>query len=97
MAASKASAEAICLRRLLKSSGTPQPRVTTPYEDKRAFQLMSESPAHRETSRHIHLRVLLLKEQVKNGVVRLFECPNRVQDGGRVHQIPPGTQVHRAP
>jgi hypothetical protein len=75
MAASKASLEAIWLRRLLKSCGAPQPRATTLYEDNRACQLMSESPAHRERSKHIDLRVYSLKEQVKNGVVRLFECP----------------------
>ena len=75
MAASKASLEAIWLRLLLKSCEAPQPRATTLYEDNRACQLMSESPAHRERRKHIDLGVYLLKEQVKNGVVRLFECP----------------------
>ena len=41
MAASKASLEAIWLRRLLKSCGAPQPRATTLYEDNRACQLLS--------------------------------------------------------
>jgi len=36
---------------------------------------MSESPALRERSKHIDLRVHSPKEQVKNGVVRLFEGP----------------------
>ena len=75
IAASKASLEAIWLQRLLKSCGAPQPRATTLYEDNRACQLVSESPAHRERSKHIDLRVYSLKEEVKNGVVRLFECP----------------------
>ena len=66
MAASKASLEAIWLRRLLKSCGAPQPRATTLYEDNRACQLMSESPAHRERSKRIDLRVYSLKEHVKS-------------------------------
>ena len=45
----------IGLRRLLKSCGAPQPRATTLYEDNRACQLMSESPAHRERNKHIDL------------------------------------------
>ena len=74
MAASKASSEGIWLRRFLKSCGALQPRATTRCEDNRACQLMSVSPAHRERSKHIDLRVSSLKEQVKNGVVRLFQC-----------------------
>ena len=62
MAASKASLEANWLRRLLKSCGAPQPRATTIYQDNRACQLMSQSPAHRERSKHIDLHVYSLKE-----------------------------------
>ena len=75
MAASKASLEAIWLRHLLKSCDAPQPRASTLYEDNRACELMSVSQAHRKRSKHINLHIHSLKEQVKNGVVQLFECP----------------------
>jgi len=73
-ATAEASLEANSLRRLLKSCGAPKPRATTLFEDNRACQLMSESPAHLERNKHIDLRVHSLKKQVKNGVARLFEC-----------------------
>ena len=43
---------------------------------------MSESPAHRERSKHIDCRVNSLKKQVKNGVVRLFEFPTACMPAG---------------
>ena len=96
MAASKASLEAIWLRRLLKSCGAPQPRATNLYEDNRACQLMTESPARRERSNHIDLQVYSRKEQVKNGVVRPFDCPTTCMTADVFMKIPPCTQVHRA-
>jgi hypothetical protein len=73
MAASTASFQAIWLRRL-KSCAVPQPRAATLYKDSRAWQLMSESPARRDRSKHIDIRVHSLKEPGKNGVIRLSEC-----------------------
>lgn len=75
MAASKASLEAIWLRRLLTGLGHPPSGPTHVFEDNEACIMMSDSAVHKNRSKHIDLRIWSLKEQVSTGVVRLLSCP----------------------
>jgi hypothetical protein len=75
MAASKASIEAVWLRRLLTGLGHAPSGPTHVFEDNEACIMMSDSAVHKNRSKHIDLRIWSLKEQVATGVVRLLSCP----------------------
>ena len=75
MAASKASTEALLLRRILAGLGCPQRTSTPLYEDNRAALLLADNPVHKERTKHIDMHLHSLREQVANGVVKLIQCP----------------------
>ena len=75
IAASKASLEAIWLRRLLTGLGHPPSGPTHLFEDNEACIMMSDTSVHKARSKHIDLRIWSLKDQVASGVVRLLSCP----------------------
>lgn len=75
MAASKASTEALWLRRILAGLGCVQRTCTPLYEDNRAALLLADNPVHKERTKHIDMHLHSLRERVANGVVKLIQCP----------------------
>jgi hypothetical protein len=77
VSASKASDEALWLRRTLSDIGVPQRTATPLFCDNRAARMMSENPVHKERTKHVDYRVHILKERVQDGVVRVLDCPTQ--------------------
>jgi hypothetical protein len=75
VAASRASDDILYLRRVLEEAGHKQVTPTPLYEDNRSCRMMSENPVSNDRSKHIDYRVHALRERVKEGVVRLIDCP----------------------
>jgi hypothetical protein len=75
VSASRASDDVLYLRRVMEGAGYEQLLPTPLYEDNRGCRMMSENPVSNDRSKHIDYRVHALRERVKDGVVRLIDCP----------------------
>ena len=75
VAGSRAADEVVWLRRNLLDIGVPQRTATPLYCDNRAARMMSENPVHKERSKHVDYRIHSLKERVRDGHVRVLDCP----------------------
>jgi hypothetical protein len=75
VAAARAADELVWLRRVMKSAGQEQKEPTPMWEDNRACRMMSENPVTNDRSKHIDYRVHALRERVRDGIVRLIDCP----------------------
>ena len=75
VAGSRASDEALWLRRTLSDINVAQKTATPLYTDNRAVRMMSENPVYKERTKHIDYRAHALRERVADEVVRLIDCP----------------------
>jgi hypothetical protein len=109
VAASRASDDILYLRRVLEGAGNKQTTPTPLYEDNRSCRMMSENPVSNDRSKHIDYRVHALRERVKDGAVRLVDCPSYdmladvltknlpAPDFERHAQVMSGTARHTSP
>ena len=92
VAASQAGQEAVYLRALLRGFNFQQVGDTEIWEDNASCIMMSENPANRERTRHVHTRVYYLREQKCDNLI-LLPRPFRLFCGKlRAH-----FHTHRAP
>ena len=74
MALSKASTDAIWLRRLLISLQCPQPNPTTIFSDNQSEIQLTINPRFHDKTKHIAIKVHFIREQVADGQVQLLYC-----------------------
>jgi len=77
VADSQAGQEAIYLREMLIDFGFSPTRATLLYEDNLACVAMSENPALRKFSRHIHIRKYCVRQLVLPGFLKLVPLRTR--------------------
>ena len=75
VAGSRASDEALWLRRTLSDINVAQKTATPLYTDNRAVRMMSKNPVYKERTKHIDYRAHALHKRVADEIVRLIDCP----------------------
>eukprot|EP00253_Pinus_taeda_P002398 PITA_02398 len=79
MAASTATCEAICLRKLLVSFFRKRMEATRVYCDNQSCIKLFENPVFHDQSKHIDIRCHFIKDYVQLGAVQLQYVPTRDQ------------------
>jgi hypothetical protein len=79
MAASLASCEAICLRRLLTELFDEELEPTVIHCDNQSCIKLSENPVFHDRSKHIEIRYHFIRDKVQKGEVQLQYIPTKEQ------------------
>ena len=76
IAASHLANTLVWMRRLVAGLGNPQSIPTPVFEDNRACRMSSENSRLGNRLRHIDISMHNVAEHVRNGTVRLYDCPS---------------------